>query len=97
MKNVNSFSATMRAIEYEANRQIEVLEAGGTVDQETRRWDDGKGQNFVLRSKEDAHDYRYFPEPDLLTIVLDEEYVEGLKNHSFLSSDILYHLLTQKA
>lgn len=80
MKNVNSFSATMRAIEYEANRQIEVLEAGGTVDQETRRWDDGKGQNFVLRSKEDAHDYRYFPEPDLLTIVLDEEYVEGLKN-----------------
>lgn len=80
MKNVNSFSATMRAIEYEANRQIEVLEAGGTIDQETRRWDDGKGQNFVLRSKEDAHDYRYFPEPDLLTIVLDEEYVEGLKN-----------------
>ncbi len=80
MKNVNSFSATMRAIEYEANRQIEVLEAGGEVVQETRRWDDMKGQNFVLRSKEDAHDYRYFPEPDLLTIVLEEDYVEGLKN-----------------
>lgn len=79
MKNVNSFSATMRAIEYEANRQIEVLEAGGTIDQETRRWDDVKGQNFILRSKEDAHDYRYFPEPDLLTIVLEEEHVEGLK------------------
>ena len=80
MKNVNSFSATMRAIEYEANRQIEVLETGGEVVQETRRWDDMKGQNFVLRSKEDAHDYRYFPEPDLLTIVLEEDYVEGLKN-----------------
>ncbi len=80
MKNVNSFSATMRAIEYEANRQIEVLEAGGEIEQETRRWDDVKGQNFLLRSKEDAHDYRYFPEPDLLTIVLEEEYVENLKN-----------------
>ncbi len=78
-ENVNSFSATMRAIEYEANRQIEVLEAGGEIVQETRRWDDTKGQNFVLRSKEDAHDYRYFPEPDLLTIVLDEEYVNELK------------------
>ena len=79
MKNVNSFSGAVRAIEYEAARQIEVLEAGGVVSQETRRWDDAKGQNFLLRSKEDAHDYRYFPEPDLPAIVLDESYVENLK------------------
>lgn len=79
MKNVNSFSATVRAIDYEAKRQIEVLEHGGEVVQETRRWDDVKGMNFVLRSKEDAHDYRYFPEPDLLTIVLEQEYVDKLK------------------
>lgn len=79
MKNVNSFSGAVRAIEYEAKRQIEVLESGGTITQETRRWDDAKGQNVLLRSKEDAHDYRYFPEPDLLTIVLEEAYVEGLK------------------
>lgn len=80
MKNVNTFSGTVRAIEYEAKRQIAVLEAGGTIVQETRRWDDMKGESFPLRSKEDAHDYRYFPEPDLLTIVLDDEYVENLKN-----------------
>lgn len=80
MKNVNSFSGAMRAIEYEANRQIEVLESGGTVTQETRRWDDQRGQNFLLRSKEDAQDYRYFPEPDLLTIVVPEERVQRLKD-----------------
>ncbi len=80
MKNVNSFSAAVRAIDYEANRQIELLEAGGTVQQETRRWDDMRGQSYVMRSKEDAQDYRYFPEPDLLTIVLEEEYVKQLKN-----------------
>lgn len=79
MKNVNSFSAAVRAIDYESKRQIEVLEAGGTISQETRRWDDAKGENFVMRSKEDAHDYRYFPEPDLLTIVLDENYIQQLK------------------
>ena len=79
MKNVNSFSAVVRAIEYEAKRQIELIENGGVVEQETRRWDDAKGQNFLLRSKEDAHDYRYFPEPDLLTIVLEQEYVDKLK------------------
>lgn len=73
MKNVNSFNAAAHAIEYESKRQIEVLEAGGIIDQETRRWDDTQGKNFVMRSKEDAQDYRYFPEPDLGTIVLDEE------------------------
>lgn len=80
MKNVNSFSATVRAIEYEAKRQIEVLENGGTISQETRRWDDMKGENILLRSKEDAHDYRYFPEPDLLTIAVPDEKVRELKD-----------------
>ncbi len=79
MKNVNTFSGAVRAIEYEANRQIDVLENGGTISQETRRWDDLKGQNFLLRSKEDAQDYRYFPEPDLLTIVLEEGYLDSIK------------------
>ena len=78
MKNVNTFSGAVRAIEYEANRQIGVLEAGGVIHQETRRWDDAKGMNFLLRSKEDSHDYRYFPEPDLLTIVVEEEIADEL-------------------
>ncbi|MEG1631575.1 MAG: Asp-tRNA(Asn)/Glu-tRNA(Gln) amidotransferase subunit GatB [Hydrogenoanaerobacterium sp.] len=79
MKNVNSFSGAVHAIEYESKRQIEVLEAGGVILQETRRWDEPNGRNVLLRSKEDAQDYRYFPEPDLLTIVLTEEYVNALK------------------
>ncbi len=79
MKNVNSFSAAVRGIDYEANRQIEILEAGGEVVQETRRWDDQKGMSVSMRSKEDAQDYRYFPEPDLLTIVVPEEKVRELK------------------
>ncbi len=79
MKNVNTFSGAVRAIEYEAKRQIEVIENGGTISQETRRWDDLQGQNFLLRSKEDAHDYRYFPEPDLLTIHVPEEEVDAIK------------------
>ncbi len=79
MKNVNSFNGTVRAIDYEANRQIEILEKGGVILQETRRWDDAKGVNFLLRSKEDAQDYRYFPEPDLLTINVPEERVQKLK------------------
>lgn len=79
MKNVNSFSAVVRGIDYEANRQIDLIEAGGTVTQETRRWDDSKGESISMRSKEDAQDYRYFPEPDLLTIVVPEEKVAYLK------------------
>ncbi len=74
MKNVNSFSGALRAIEYETKRQIELVESGKSVDQETRRWDDDKGINIVLRSKEDAHDYRYFPEPDLCPIVISDEW-----------------------
>ena len=80
MKNVNSFSAAVRGIDYEVNRQIEVLENGGTIEQETRRWDDVKGISVSMRSKEDAQDYRYFPEPDLLTIVVDQERVDALKS-----------------
>ncbi len=79
MKNVNSFSGAVRGIEYEAKRQIELLESGGKVIQETRRWDDAKGMSFTMRTKEDAQDYRYFPEPDLLTIVVDEEKIKALK------------------
>lgn len=80
MKNVNSFSGTMRAIAYEAKRQIAILEAGGEIHQETRRWDDLKGESVLLRSKEDAQDYRYFPEPDLGTLVLTQEHVQQLKD-----------------
>ena len=79
MKNVNSSSAAVRGIDYEINRQIEILEAGGTITQETRRWDDVKGVSTSMRSKEDAQDYRYFPEPDLLTIVVEQERVDELK------------------
>ncbi|MDE6731713.1 MAG: Asp-tRNA(Asn)/Glu-tRNA(Gln) amidotransferase subunit GatB [Oscillospiraceae bacterium] len=80
MKNVNSFSGAMRAIDYEANRQIEALERGEEINQETRRWDDQKGVNVLLRTKEDAQDYRYFPEPDLSTIYVPIEKVEALKS-----------------
>ncbi len=80
MKNVNSFSGAVRAIEFEIKRQAAILDNGGIVEQQTRRWDDIKGESFLLRSKEDAQDYRYFPEPDLGTIVLDEEYIKELKN-----------------
>ena len=81
MKNVNTFSGAVRAIEYEAKRQIEVLEAGGEIHQETRRWDDAKGQNFLLRSKEDSHDYRYFPEPDLVPIVVSDEWLQQIRDN----------------
>lgn len=80
MKNVNSFSAAVRGIDYEINRQIDILENGGTIEQETRRWDDAKGVSVSMRSKEDSQDYRYFPEPDLLTIVVDQERVARLKD-----------------
>lgn len=79
MKNVNSFSGAMRAIEFESKRQIEVLENGGVINQETRRWDDAKGESFTLRTKENANDYRYFPEPDLLTIVIKDSKLEEIR------------------
>jgi aspartyl-tRNA(Asn)/glutamyl-tRNA(Gln) amidotransferase subunit B len=79
IKNVNSMRFVMQAIEYEARRQVEVIEDGGTIKQETRLFDNAKGVTRSMRSKEDAHDYRYFPDPDLLPLVLDGKWVEGLK------------------
>lgn len=79
MKNINSFKAIVRAIEYESRRQIEELESGGKVEQETRRWDDNKGISYAMRNKEEAHDYRYFPDPDLVPIVVDEKWVEEIR------------------
>lgn len=79
MKNMNSFKAIARAIEGERKRQIEVLEYGKKVIQETRRWDDNKDTSFAMRSKEDAQDYRYFPEPDLLPIEISDEWLKEVK------------------
>ena len=79
MKNMNSFRSIIRGIEYEIDRQIEVLEAGGKIEQETLRWDDVSGKTFSMRDKEDAQDYRYFPDPDLALIRLTEEYIEGIR------------------
>ena len=78
-KNVNSIRNIMMAIEYEARRQIEVLESGGSVVQETRLWDPGLNETRSMRSKEEAHDYRYFPDPDLLPLVLTDEEIEIIR------------------
>lgn len=80
IKNLNSFKALERAIEYEVERQKEILEDGGHVVQETRTWDDAQGMTFSMRSKEEAHDYRYFPEPDLAPIIIEKEWVEKAKS-----------------
>jgi aspartyl-tRNA(Asn)/glutamyl-tRNA(Gln) amidotransferase subunit B len=80
VKNVNSIRFVMQAIEAEAKRQIEVWESGSAVEQETRLFDPGRGMTRSMRSKEDAHDYRYFPDPDLLPLVLDEGWVQALKS-----------------
>ena len=79
MKNVNSFSAAFRAIEYESKRQITEITCGNEITQETRRWDDAKGMSYAMRSKEEAQDYRYFPEPDLVPIVVDDEWINEIK------------------
>ncbi len=79
MKNLNSFKAIAHAIEGERQRQIELLEAGREVVQETRRWDDNKESSYAMRSKEDAQDYRYFPEPDLVPIVIGDEWIEKIR------------------
>jgi aspartyl-tRNA(Asn)/glutamyl-tRNA(Gln) amidotransferase subunit B len=79
VKNVNSVRFVQQAVEAEAKRQIEVWEDGGTVLQETRLYDPSRGETRSMRSKEDAHDYRYFPDPDLLPLVLDEDWVESLR------------------
>jgi len=79
IKNVNSVKAVQMAIEYEARRQIEVIEDGGKIDQETRLWDPNKGETRSMRSKEEAHDYRYFPDPDLLPLELKNDWIEQIK------------------
>ena len=79
-KNLNSFKAIHNSIEFEFKRQVDELEAGGKIYQETRRFDDVKGYGYAMRTKEDAHDYRYFPEPDLAPIVLSDEYINNIKN-----------------
>lgn len=81
MKNLNSFRAITRAIEGERERQIELIEAGDKVIQETRRWDDGKEESYAMRSKEDAQDYRYFPDPDLVPIVIGDEWLEQIRKN----------------
>lgn len=80
MKNVNTFSGAVRAIDYEIARQIDVIEHGGTVQQETRRWDDVKLKNTVMRTKEDAQDYRYFPDPDLIAVEIDDEWMKQIES-----------------
>ncbi len=79
IKNINSFSALQRAVEYEIDRQIEIVEEGGEVVQETRLWDDNLKETRSMRGKEDAHDYRYFPEPDLMPLEISREWVEEIR------------------
>jgi aspartyl-tRNA(Asn)/glutamyl-tRNA(Gln) amidotransferase subunit B len=79
VKNVNSIRFVRQAIEYEARRQIRLIEGGGTVEQETRLYDPGRGETRSMRSKEDAHDYRYFPDPDLLPLKLDDAFIERIR------------------
>lgn len=79
IKNVNSIKAVQMAIEYEATRQVELIESGGSVRQETRLWDPAKGETRSMRSKEEAHDYRYFPDPDLLPLVIEQSFVDDIK------------------
>ena len=80
MKNLNSFKAIARAIEGERARQIELIEEGRQVVQETRRWDDNKEYSYPMRSKEDAHDYRYFPDPDLVPVIISDEWLQAVKD-----------------
>ena len=79
IKNVNSFRFIMQAIGYEARRQVEILEDGGSITQETRLFDPGKGETRSMRSKEEAHDYRYFPDPDLLPLELEQAWIEEIR------------------
>ena len=96
IKNVNSIKSVQMAVDYEATRQVEILESGGTIKQETRLWDNAKGETRSMRSKEEAHDYRYFPDPDLLPLVIEQNFVDAIKatlpelpdqkKHRFMSS-----------
>src|SRR5690348_11562147 len=81
IKNVNSIRFIGQAVEHEARRQIEIIEEGGSIEQETRLFDPGRGETRSMRSKEEAHDYRYFPDPDLLPLEVSADYVAGLERH----------------
>ncbi len=81
MKNMNSFKAIARAIAGETERQIKLIEAGEEVVQETRRWDDNAGDSFAMRSKEDAQDYRYFPDPDLVPLMISDEWIQRIRDN----------------
>lgn len=80
MKNIGSFKAIARAIEAETARQIDLIESGEPVVQETRRWNDEEGYSYAMRSKEDAQDYRYFPEPDLVPVIVSDEWIQAIKD-----------------
>ena len=82
IKNVNSFRFIGQAIEHEAWRQIGIIEEGGTIEQETRLFDPDRGETRSMRSKEEAHDYRYFPDPDLLPLELSQEFVDGIARNA---------------
>ena len=89
IKNSNSFRAVARAIEYEIQRQSQLLDEGKEVKQETRRWDDNSGRTIAMRDKEDSQDYRYFPDPDLLPIVVEQKYIDQIKaNMPMLRKDL---------
>ncbi|MDD3928096.1 MAG: Asp-tRNA(Asn)/Glu-tRNA(Gln) amidotransferase subunit GatB, partial [bacterium] len=79
LKNINSIRAVQRGVEYEVERQSQILDEGGVVVQETRRWDEASGTTISMRSKEEAHDYRYFPEPDLVRVVVDDAWRDGIE------------------
>lgn len=81
MKNMNSFRSITRAIDYEIQRQVDVIDSGGDIKQDTLRWDDISGKTFSMRDKEDAQDYRYFPDPDLAIIKITEEYKENIRKN----------------
>src|SRR6185436_15655109 len=78
IKNINSMRFIVQAVEYEARRQVDILEGGGSIKQETRLFDSRTGETRFMRSKEEAHDYRYFPDPDLLPLVLDKAWVDDI-------------------
>ena len=85
MKNLNSFKSVQRAIEYEAKRQIELVSSGEEVVQETRKWDDDKGKSLSMRTKEEAQDYRYFPDPDLHALKISDEDIAKIRSEMTLS------------
>src|SRR5439155_3083208 len=80
IKNVNSFRFIREALEYEIERHIDVIEGGGSIQQETRLYNANEGKTYGMRSKEEAHDYRYFPEPDLLPLLVDEKWQQDIRN-----------------